>query len=311
MRILIAGVNGFVGQHLVRELKARGHEITGVGLDEQATPETNGPLSDYRQCDLADPGQVGKLPLDNMDAVINLAGLANAGASFAAAEKYKKLNVAMLSVLGEQLLKISSRARVIAISTGAVYAADQPMPLTEKSKTIKQGSPYAESKLMMEEAGHELKKRGLDCVIVRPFNHAGPGQLPGFLIPDLYAKLVQAKKTGQPVKVGNLKTKRDYTDVRDVVKAYADLAEAEELEFDTYNVCSGTSRSGQEVLDLFLKKLDLAGKVHVEIDEALIRPDDPLDMYGSYERINQETGWKPTIPFEQTIADFIACNDSL
>lgn len=304
LKILVTGANGFVGKHLIREFRSRGQDVIAVGFAGKLDPELD--VAAYHECDLSDPEQVAKLPLKGIDGVINLAGLANAGASFDAAEKYKRLNVAMLSVLGEELLKIKSSARVVAISTGAAYDANQSLPLTEESKTIAEGSPYALSKLLMEQAGQELRGRGLDCVIVRPFNHVGPGQLPGFLVPDLYKKITEAEQSGQPVMVGNLKTKRDYTDVRDVAKAYADLATSETLEFDLYNVCSGKSRTGQEILDLFLEKMNLAGKIHVEVDQSLIRPNDPPDLYGSAERLREETGWEPTIPFEQTIGDFIA-----
>jgi GDP-4-dehydro-6-deoxy-D-mannose reductase len=242
--------------------------------------------------------------LDKVNAIINLAGLANVGASFGAEELYKKVNVDVLGIIGERLLELKSKSRLIAISTGAVYDPDQPLPLTEKSKVIKSGSPYSMSKLMMEDVAKDLRKRGLDCVTVRPFNHTGPGQAPGFLIPDLFEKLTKFKETGEPVKVGNLSTKRDYTDVRDIVKGYVDLAVSEILEFDLYNICSGTSRSGQDILDLMVEAMGLTGKVKVEVDQSLIRPSDPPELYGSRERLTEETGWEPEIPLEQTIRDF-------
>lgn len=159
---------------------------------------------------------------------------------------------------------------------------------------------------MMEDVARNLRKRGLDCIIARPFNHTGPGQAPGFLIPDLFQKLTKFKESGEPVKVGNLTTKRDYTDVRDIVKAYVDLAVAETLEHDLYNICSGSSRSGQEILDMFLHLMNLEGKVETKTDESLIRPNDPPELYGSRDRITEETGWEPAIPLERTLADFIA-----
>src|SRR5690606_2879114 len=122
------------------------------------------------------------------------------------------------------------------------------LPLTEDSKLTENSSPYSQSKKLMEEAAQNLRSQGLDCVVARPFNHIGPGQLGGFLVPDLYEKIRVASKSGGNILVGNLKTKRDYTDVRDIVKAYADLAASETLDYDVYNVCSGQSRSGEEIL---------------------------------------------------------------
>ena len=302
--ILVTGVNGFVGKHLVRELKTRKYRVIGIGhksvdLDNKAL------LDGYESCDLTDAREVKKLELRGVDAVIGLAGLVAKGrGSFGTDEAYNKANVDMLYLLGERLLEIASTARVIAVSTGLVYDSKQPMPHTETSKTTQEGSPYVLSKLAMEEAADKLKVAGLDCVITRPFNHSGPGQAGGYLIPDVYNKLVAFKQSGTPVPVSPKKTKRDYTDVRDVVKAYADLAMADKLEFTIYNICAGKSRSAEEILHMMQEAMGL-DNVPTKINESFARPNDPADLYGSYERLHQETGWQPTIPFEQTIKDFV------
>lgn len=306
LKFLVTGVNGFVGKHLVRELRSRDYEVSGLAHSGPASPEIKDLLSDYFKCDLTDAKQVDALPLGQFNAFINLAGLAKVGDSFSDPEKYKSINVEVLTILADKLLAMSSKARLIAVSTGAVYGPDQPMPLTEDSKTVDNGSPYALSKLMMEDAAKDYRKRGLDCVVVRPFNHSGPGQTEGFLIPDLYQNVLSAAKSGKPVKVGNLETRRDYTDVRDIAKAYVDLAVSETLGFDIYNVCSGTSRAGREILNTILTETDLKDTVAIEAEESLIRPNDPSELYGSYERLEEETGWTPVIPFEQTIRDFIS-----
>jgi GDP-4-dehydro-6-deoxy-D-mannose reductase len=156
----------------------------------------------------------------------------------------------------------------------------------------------------MEEAALELKAKNLNVVIARPFNHSGPGQLGGFLIPDLYGKIMQGKKSGEAIVVGSLETKRDYTDVRDIVRAYTDLALAENLSHDTYNVCSGVSRSGKEVLDLLLEAMGTKN-VEIKVSRSLIRPNDPQELHGSYERLNNQVGWHPSITFGQTIKDYV------
>ncbi len=305
-KVLVTGVNGFVGKHLIRELYSRGAEVVGLGHNGPADPEIAGLLKSYEVCDLTDSEAISALPLDDIGAVVNLAGLAGVGASFDEPEKYKHINVAVVTNIGEQLLKNKLRTRLVAISTGAIYDPGQRMPLTENSRTIDEGSPYALSKLLMEEAVSDLKTRGLDTVIVRPFNHSGPGQREGFLIPDLYKKLLTAKETNGTVKVGSLDTRRDYADVRDIVRAYADLALSDRLNFDIYNLCSGESRSGQEIMNILLKELNLAGKITIKEDPSLLRPSDPKELYGSYERIGQEIGWQPQISLEQTIHDFVA-----
>ena len=306
VKILITGVNGFVGQHLANELNTRGVRVVGIGMDPNAHPSVVGLLNDYLSCDLTDANQVKNLPLDDVSAIINLAGLAKVGESFDKPDLYKHVNVAVLSILGKRLLAEGSKIRVIAISTGAVYSPDQPMPLTEGSKLITSGSPYAFSKIAMEEEAVRMRNQGLNCAIVRPFNHIGPGQESGFLIPDLLAKIQTASKSDGIVMVGDLTTKRDYTDVRDVVRAYADLAAAPTLQHAIYNVCSGRSIAGETILEVMLKATGATGEIAVSQDPALMRPDDPKDLFGSNELLHTETGWQPAIPLEQTIRDFVA-----
>lgn len=304
-RIMVTGINGFVGKHLAYELSRQKTSIVGVGRETQPHNEIADLLDNYVACDLANKESVGSLSFDGVDAVISLAGLARPAESFKNPELYKSINVAVLSNICQQLVNKKLSPRVIAISTGTVYATDQAMPLTENSRLAKDGSPYAISKILMEEAARTAQSQGLDCVIVRPFNHIGPGQEPGLLVPDLYEQILKAKQTDGVMKVGNLKTKRDYTDVRDVVRAYVRLAVTENLTHDTYNVCSGKSVSGETVLHTLLGAMDLTKSVSVEVDPARIRPTDLPDLYGSYDWLHQDTGWQPEIPFEQTIRDFV------
>lgn len=310
--ILVTGVNGFVGQHLVLELRAQNFVVLGVGREPTASSNIQGLLEQYTVCDLTKPEDVKKLPLKEVDGIINLAGFAAVGNSFDEPELYMKVNVGVLSVMCQEIFaqKLERQIRVLAISTGAVYASDQTMPLTEDSRTDPKSSPYVASKLAMEEVAEDYRQQGLDCIVTRPLNHIGPGQGPGFLLPDLYVKCLDAINSGQPLRVGNLTTKRDYTDVRDVAKAYAALISADSLRHAAYNVCSGASHSGTEVLETLKSALGHPELITV-VDEALFRPSDATDLYGSNNRLKQETGWSPSIPFETTIQDFVAWENSL
>jgi GDP-4-dehydro-6-deoxy-D-mannose reductase len=305
-KILVTGVNGFVGRHLVREISARGHSAVGAGREETPHPEISSVLGSYFVADLTKADDVAKLPLEEIDVVISLAGLARAGDSFKDPETYLKINVDVATVLAKEIITQKLPIRFIAISTGAAYESHQPMPLTEESKLVMEGSPYAQSKILMEQELTKLRAQGLDCVIVRPLNHIGPGQEPGFLVPDLYQKITKAQKDSEPIKVGDLSTKRDYTDVRDVARAYVTLAEAEKLEHDLYNVCSGKSVAGEDILKTLLEQMAVSQEVKIEQDPALIRPNDPKDLYGSNQRISSVADWHPTIPLGKTIADFVA-----
>jgi len=304
-KIVITGINGFVGKHLAVELKSRGVTVVGVGREPELHPKLGSATDIYFACDLTSKEDVAKLPLEDIDAVINLAGFAAVGASFGQEELYMRVNVGVLTVLSERILELDLKTRMLAISTGAVYAADQPLPLREDSELITTGSPYALSKIAMEKEAARLRALGLECVIARPFNHVGPGQEPGFLVPDLYEKMVVALKNDGLVKVGDLTTRRDYTDVRDVVKAYADLVLSEKLDEEIYNICSGRSLPGSTIFDLLVSSIENSDKIEAEVDQQFIRPNDPKDLYGDNSKLKKQTGWSPTIPIEKTIRDFV------
>lgn len=306
--VIVTGANGFVGKHLVRELDSQDIEVIGVGREKSAHSEIADLLTGYWDCDLTDKAAVNELPWSKASAVIGLAGLAQVGDSFANPEKYKTVNVAVLANICEYFAAHQLSARVVAVSTGAVYDTKQPMPLTEASKITSSGSPYAESKILMEKAAEEYRDQGVNIIVARPFNHIGPGQEPGFLVPDLYRKIRTAKASGSEIKVGNLETRRDYTDVRDVVRAYSSLALATPAELSTtvYNICSGVSRSGEEVLDEFKKHVFGLDEIPVVVNESLIRPNDPMELVGSSQLLQRDTSWRPQISFEQTIDDFVA-----
>ncbi len=290
--VVITGINGFVGGHLTAELEHRGHRVIGVGREDTCSL-----TDDYYQIDLADgfPESIVEA-----DAVIHLAGLAAVGPSYDDPQTYINLNSAMLTHLCEHFLKQAKKPRIIAVSSGAIYDPHQPMPITERS-AIGYTSPYAVSKVLNENQCCYYRNRGLECIVVRPFNHIGPGQMPGFIVPDLFEKISKAEKNGV-VSVGNLDTKRDYTDVRDIVRAYAELALADTLGDNLYNVCSGKSYSGKEIFSLIQKALG-RDDVTYKIDSTLVRPTDIMEIVGSATRLQSDTGWVSQIPIEKTIED--------
>ena len=307
-KVLVTGLNGFVGKHLVRELAKSGCKIGGISREPDVSPEIKDLVDEYIVCDLADSNEVNKLDLSSYDAFISLAGLANVGQSFDQSDLYQKVNVAVLTNICQRLVDQSSKARVIAVSTGAVYDGEQALPLKEDSELIINGSPYALSKIAMEKSLDSFRKnKQIECIVVRPFNHIGPGQGQGFLVPDMYHRMVEAVAGNGVLRSGNLHTRRDYTDVRDVVRAYVLLATAETdlLTQPIYNVCSGVSRSGEEIVDELRRLIPGADKIEVLVDPSLVRPNDPLEHLGDNSHLINDTGWKPQIPFEQTIADFV------
>lgn len=310
MSVLVAGVNGFVGHHVARTLHDQNEQVLGVNLERELSPELIGIVGQYESCDLTDSQAVSRLDLSDVTAIINLAGFAAVGSSTGKSELYDKVNVGVHTTLYEACLAQNVSPRIIAVSTGAVYDSSQPMPQTEDSRLINASdtNPYVASKLHMEAAVRELREdRGIDCIIARPFNHTGPGQGPGFLLPDLAVQLSDALASGTTMKVGNLDAKRDFTDVRDVARAYVLLATCERasLRHSVYNICSGKSIAGQYLFNLLAKNWGTPG-ITTEVDPKKLREKEVMDLYGSYERLNDDTGWQPEIPIEQTIADFVA-----
>lgn len=300
MKIAVTGINGFVGKHLTRELQSNGHEVIGISMEGTPHPEIADTLLEYASCNLAEAWpELANKP----DSIIHLAGLAAVGPSFDQPQTYINLNSAMVTNMCEYYLQEKESApRFVIISSGAIYNPNQPMPLTEESE-LSYSSPYSVSKILVEHQAAYYRSRGLDCVVMRPFNHVGPGQLPGFLVPDLIEKIRGRADESVPISVGNLSTKRDYTDVRDVVKAYCLVATKDtKLDHTVYNVCSGTSRSGEEMLGHIAKAMGVETP-QTAVDTSLVRPNDTPDIYGDTSHLSNEFGWKPTFAIEQTIKD--------
>jgi len=306
-RILVTGVNGFVGHHVASRLHDLGISVLGVSNQPSLQPDLVGVVDEYISCDLTDSEQVEQIDLANIAAIINLAGLAKIAGSQGQRTIYNKVNVGVHTVLYNECIRQNVSPRIIAISTGFVYDADQILPITEDSALAPKdvSNEYVISKQKMEEAIAPYIKKGLRIIIARPFNHSGPGQLPGFLLPDLGEQIVVAKSNKEPVMVGNLSTKRDYTDVRDVARAYVELATCDKasLKHGIYNICSGSSVEGRKILHLLIDIFG-AGSLKVKIDPSRIRKNDVMNIYGSRDRITQDIGWEPKISLEKMIKDY-------
>ena len=299
-RIVISGINGFVGHHLARELVANNVSVIGIGTDSSISSSIEDIVEEYYSQDLI----AGWPPIDNIDGIIHLAGLASVGPSFNDPQRYIGANSAMMTHLCEYYLPKANRPRILAVSSSTVYSPDQPMPIAEETARLGFNSPYAVSKMVIENQASYYRNRGLDCIIARPFNHTGPEQGSGFILPDLFEKLTKLNPDTTLLKVGNIHTKRDYTDVRDIVNAYRKLILAPTLEHTVYNICSGISLSGEDLLNT-LKGIIDKDDVQFEIDQSLVRPTDPAEFFGDPSRLQNELGWKLRYSIETTIKDFI------
>lgn len=301
-KVLVTGANGFVGQHLVKELSDNGVSVVGVG--GHAGAQAKSPYVDeYVVMDLNDAGAVTKLDFKDIDGVIHLAGLAAVGPSFDKPLDYISTNVGIEINLFEAALAQNAKPKFLIISSGSLYDAKAPLPLTEKSPVVP-GSPYAVSKIGQEEMALHYGLRGFECVIARPFNHIGPGQNPGFLVPDVAQQIIACEKGGQSeILVGNLDAERDYTDVRDIVRAYRLMLEKAKAG-ETYNICSGKAVSGNDMVAGLLKAA--GSKAPLKQDPKKMRPADNPEIYGDSSKLTKATGWRPEVPLETTLKDVIA-----
>jgi GDP-4-dehydro-6-deoxy-D-mannose reductase len=306
--IIVTGVNGFVGHHVANQLHEKEIEVLGVGNQPMLQSDLEGIVEKYVSCDLTSSEDVRRIDLSGVGAIINLAGFASVGDSEGKEELYDKVNIGVHTVLYDECLRQGAKPRIIAVSTGAVYDPSQDLPISESSALIPRDKTnvYTASKQKMEDAVALYKNKGLRVIIARPFNHSGPGQLPGFLLPDLGIQIQTAAHENKPLLVGNIETKRDYTDVRDVARAYIALATANELDIknEIYNICSGKSTSGKDLLSMLTGAFG-ENNIKIEIDQSRIRSHDVMDIFGSHERLSQDIGWEPKITVEQMVKDYV------
>ena len=252
--------------------------------------------------DLLDADAVKRLVAEaRPDVVYHLAARAHVGTSWREPSETVLDNVAMTLNLLEAVLAGAPGATVVAVSSGEVYGLPERLPVDE-SAPLRPQNPYAVSKAAADVlAGFYADAHGLRVIRARAFNHAGPGQKPVYAI-AAFAK--QVAEGGDPARVvtGNAGTRRDFTDVRDVVRAYRLLAERAEP--GIYNVCSGRAVSAAELV----AALGTAAGVAVEhvVDPALVRAHEVMELYGSCEPLRAATGWEPEIPLERTLADTLA-----
>lgn len=298
--IIVTGVDGFVGAHLAAAASSAGHRVVGITREPELPEVIAGFVDEHHVADLRVewPSRISG------DVIIHLAGLAAVGPSFAQPQRYISANSAMVTTMCEHVLGLPhrDRPRIVGASSGAVYAAPHPGTRLTEDSPVAFSSPYVVSKVLAENQLAYYRARGLDALVARPFNHIGPGQSPGFLVPDLYETM--QSDASRPLVVGNLATRRDYTDVRDVVDAYLLLATAPDHSSDVYNIASGSATSGWEILSLLTAELGRP-KPSVRVHPDRIRADDPDVIVGAADRIEAEFGWVPRRSVGESVADFV------
>jgi GDP-4-dehydro-6-deoxy-D-mannose reductase len=300
-KILVTGANGFAGRHVTAELVNNNYEVIAVGGSQAPGIKANDVIS-YITLDLTDKAETEKINFNEVMGVVHLAGMTSVGASFEQPMQYMMVNIGIEINLFETALKQGARPRFLIVSSGTLYDPKASQPLTETSPVLP-NSPYAVSKIGNEQMAQYYATRGFEIVIARPFNHIGPGQEPGFIVPDFAKQIVAIEKGDQAnMVVGNLDAKRDYTDVRDIARAYRLLIEKGKSG-ETYNICYGKPLSGHDILYGLCEAAQVKPKI--KQDPSKMRPSDTPMISGNHDKITNDTGWQPEITLEATLSDVI------
>jgi len=294
MRVLVTGVAGFVGRHLLSSLRAAGHEP--LPTDSRADESAGIAALDIRDAGAVDAA-IGRL---KPDACIHLAGISFVPDAARDPLALDSINVAGTLHVAQALLHHVPCARLLFISTSQVYGTRNLTGARRESEPLDPASPYAGSKARAEAALQELAAhQNLNLVIARPGNHTGPGQAPKFVAPA-FAAAIRDFRDGRltSIAVGNLDSERDFSDVRDVVAAYVLLLE-KGARGGIYNISAGEHVRIGDLLAALARIAGVSPVTHVE--PARFRPTDAVPVLDTA-RI-RALGWRPAFPLERTLAD--------
>jgi GDP-4-dehydro-6-deoxy-D-mannose reductase len=238
------------------------------------------------------------------EAVYHLAARAHVGESWREPEAYLRDNGAMTLHLLEAVRGEAPEAAVVVVGSSELYGPPAALPVDEAAP-LRPQNPYAVSKAGADLlAGFFADAHGLRIVRARAFNHAGPGQEPIYAVASFARQIAAGLEAGDdPIRVvtGNPDARRDYTDVRDVVRAYRELAERAQP--GIYNICSGRPASAAELLAALGRVT--GARIDHRVDPKLRRAHEVMEVRGSYRRLHDATGWEPEIALERTLADTV------
>ncbi|MFA5880297.1 MAG: GDP-mannose 4,6-dehydratase [Candidatus Margulisiibacteriota bacterium] len=314
MKILITGITGFVGSHLAEYcLTIPGAEVYGTIMfhhlgDELERIEHIKSKVELLECDLTNRIAVDRvLQKIKPDKIFHLAAQSFVKVSWDSPEETIFTNImAELNIFEScRSLGINPIIQIAGSSEEYGLVLENEVPIKE-TNPLRPLSPYAVSKIGQEMLAYQYyKSYGLKTILTRAFNHEGPGRGEHFVTSTFAKQIAQIEKGKQEpiVKVGNLSTQRDYTDARDMVKAY--WLATEKCEFGKpYNICSGKAWKIEKVLE-FLLSLSTMKDIKTEQDPERMRPSDVQILLGDCSEFKKATGWEPEITFEKTLEDLL------
>ena len=302
--VLIFGANGFVGPYLAREFKQCGYEVIG---SDRADHAVSSDVSKHFTADLLDADRIaGIIKEVAPDYIVNLAAISSVGLSWKIPQQTMQVNiVGSLNIL-EGACFLDAPPKVLLVGSSEEYAPSLD-PLSEESK-IDATNPYGISKVAQEDIA-DLYASRFDIPIykVRAFNHTGVGQAPAFVLSSWCQQVAEIERSGKPgtISVGNVDIIRDFSDVRDIVRAYRLLLESDHAS-TPFNIGSGVPHELKDLLQMIISFSNQEIAVHA--DPELFRPTDNPVILCDNSRAKVELGWQPQLPIEGTLSEmFLNC----
>lgn len=308
-KILITGVSGFAGSWLYDYIRTEfpDHQISGAYINEESLQN----ISNKEEIQLVKIDLMQEKAVDDLiktimpDSIFHLAALAATGDSFQNPAITVTNNItAQINILEAVRKQNLRNTRILIVSSADIYGivSQKDLPMNE-STDLHPTSPYAVSKIAQDYLGLQyFLAYNLSIIRIRPFNHIGPRQSPQFVVARFAKEIAEMEKGRKAaiLKVGNLEAKRDFTDVRDMVRAYTMILEKGNAG-DVYNIGSGTSHTISHILEILISLSKI--KITIEKDPSLLRPVDNPELICDADKMKKLTGWEPKIPLEQTLQD--------
>ncbi len=288
-RVLIFGAGGFVGSYLCKEFLNNGYKVSGTDKGEGSALPSE---VDFYRTDLMQANEVEKLIGQiQPDIIVNLAAISSVGASWNMPQTTMAINVIGALNIMEAARKSEKKPRILFVGSSEEYVISEN-PLDENTQ-LNANNPYGISKVTQEQFAKLYREQyGLKIYCVRPFNHTGIGQRDSFVLPSFCKQVAEIDKSGKDgkIQVGNLKVKRDFSHVKDVVRAYRMIVESDNCN-QIYNVGSGNAYSLEDMLTYII---GLSNQhIEIEVDQNRIRPTDQPVICCDRSLIGKELGWEP------------------
>lgn len=298
-RVLIFGISGFVGKYLADEFIDYDYEVYG---SDMVRPENLRKEVTFLCGDLLNSKKLQKMVFDiEPDIIINLAAISSVGASWNIPQTTVSVNVVGALNILEASRQCQKHPKVLFVGSSEEYdECDKPI---DEEVSLNANNPYGISKVAQERFAYIYRQRyGMKVYCVRPFNHTGVGQKETFVLPSFCRQVAEIEKSGQPgtIKVGNLSAKRDFSSVKDIVRAYRMILEHDDCEA-IYNVGSGKAYGIDEILDYIISLS--TQEIKIEVDSERFRPVDTPVICCNHNKITEELGWIPQYSIFDTVKE--------